>query len=132
MVDAFGDVRQLREYHAREIKPLLADAAMRPRVMAEAKRIAALQASARERGEGLDGPKVIAALKRASAGERKDKAKSRTGPSLITNEAGATLFTLMPKGSRKVVLELALSAKATNEDFHTAFQRELDRLRPSA
>jgi ParB family chromosome partitioning protein len=133
VVDAFGDVRQLREHHAREIKPLLADAATRPRVMAEAKRIAALQASAGERGEGLfDGPKVIAALKRAAVGQRKDLAKIRPRPSLVTNDAGATLFTLMPKGPRKVVLELALNARATNEDFHTAFQRELERLRPSA
>jgi len=133
VVDAFGDVRQLREHHAREIKPLLTDAATRPRVMAEAKRIAAVQASARERGEGvLDGPKVIAALKRAAAGEGKGLTKNRTGPSLVTNDAGATLFTLTTKGLTKVVLELALNAKATNEDFHTAFQRELDRLRPSA
>jgi len=131
VIDAFGDVRQLREHHAREIKPLLANTGMRPKVMAEAKRIAALQASASERGEGLlDGPKVLAALKRAAAGGQRDSAKAPTRPSSITNEAGTTLFTLMPKGPRKVVLELALNAKATNEDFHVAFQRELDRLRP--
>jgi ParB family chromosome partitioning protein len=131
VIDAFGDVRQLREHHAREIKPLLANAVMRPKVMAEAKRIAALQASVAKSGEGLlDGPKVLAALKRAAAEGQKNPAEGPTRPSLITNEAGATLFTLMSKGPRKVVLELALNAKATNEDFHIAFQRELDRLRP--
>jgi ParB family chromosome partitioning protein len=131
VIDAFGDVRQLREHHAREIKPLLANTAMRPKVMAEAKRIAALQVSASERGEGLlDGPKVLTALKRAAAGVQRESPKGSTRPSSITNEAGATLFTLTSKGPRKVVLELALNAKATNEEFQIAFQRELDRLRP--
>ena len=44
VVEAFGDVRQLRENHAREIKPLLADGGSRPRVMAEAKRLGLQQA----------------------------------------------------------------------------------------
>jgi ParB family chromosome partitioning protein len=54
----------------------------------------------------------------------------RASPSVITNAAGATLFTLAQKGPKKVVLELALDAVASNEDFRLAFERELDRLRP--
>ncbi|WP_426000328.1 hypothetical protein [Caulobacter sp. DWR1-3-2b1] len=48
----------------------------------------------------------------------------------MTNAAGATLFTLTTKGSKKVVLELALDAAASNADFAEAFQRELVRMRP--
>jgi len=131
IIEAFGDVRQLRENHAREIKPLLTVAATRPRVMVEAKRIAALQAAARETGEGaLEAPKVILALKRAASGQPADAGERRAVGLVITNEAGAALFTLAQKGPKKVVLELALDAKASNEDFRVAFERELDRLRP--
>jgi ParB family chromosome partitioning protein len=133
IVEAFGDVNQLRENHAREIKPLLADSATRPRVMAEAKRLAALHVAAREKGEGpLEAPKVIAALKRAASGEAAAAAGKREGAAVITNSSGATLFTLAQKSPKKVVLELALDAQATNADFGLAFQRELDRLRPEA
>ena len=128
VVEAFGDVRQLRENHAREIKPLLADGASRPRVMAEAKRLAVQQAEMIAKGQGpLDAPKVMVLLKRAAAGDAKQPGKPGTA---VTNAAGATLFTLATKGSKKVVLELALDAAASNADFAEAFQRELVRMRP--
>ena len=132
IVSAFGDVRQLRENHAREIKPLLADAASRPKVMAEAKRLAARQVAALGAGEGaLEAPKVIAALKQAVTGEPDAQSvKASNAPTVVTSDSGDTLFTLTPKGSRKMVLELALDAKASNEEFAAAFQRELARLRP--
>jgi ParB family chromosome partitioning protein len=131
IIEAFGDVGQLRENHAREIKPLLSVATTRTRVMAEAKRIAALQAAASEAGEGaLDAPKVILALKRAASDQPEVAGAARPGASIVTNAAGAALFTLARRGAKKVVLELALDADATNEDFHFAFQTELSRLRP--
>jgi ParB family chromosome partitioning protein len=131
VVEAFGDVRQLRENHAREIKPLLADGASRPRVMAEAKRLAVQQTEMIARGQGpLDAPKVMVLLKRAAAGDAKPMIKSGKPGTAVTNAAGATLFTLATKGSKKVVLELALDAAASNADFAEAFQRELLRMRP--
>ena len=131
VVEAFGDVRQLRENHAREIKPLLADGASRPRVMAEAKRLAAQQTEMIAKGQGpLDAPKVMVLLKRAAAGDAKPVSKAGKPGTAVTNAAGATLFTLATKGSKKVVLELALDAAASNADFAEAFQRELVRMRP--
>ncbi|MFD3263803.1 ParB/RepB/Spo0J family partition protein [Phenylobacterium ferrooxidans] len=131
VVEAFGDVRQLRENHAREIKPLLADGASRPRVMAEAKRLAVQQAEMIGKGQGpLDAPKVMVLLKRAAAGDTMPVSKAGKPGTAVTNAAGATLFTLATKGSKKVVLELALDAAASNADFAEAFQRELLRMRP--
>jgi ParB family chromosome partitioning protein len=131
VVEAFGDVRLLRENHAREIKPLLADGASRPRVMAEAKRLAAQQTEMIAKGQGpLDAPKVMVLLKRAAAGDAKPVSKAGKPGTAVTNAAGATLFTLATKGSKKVVLELALDAAASNADFAEAFQRELVRMRP--
>ena len=131
VVESFGDVRQMREHHAREIKPLLANSATRARVMAEARRIASLQAISGANGQPfMDAPKVISALKLAAAGQPHAAAPTYAAVTVVTSEAGTTLFTLTPKGSKKVVLELVLDAKATNEDFRLAFERELSRLRP--
>lgn len=129
VVEAFGDIRLLRENHAREIKPLLAEAASRSKVMGEAKRLAAEQAALAAAGKAaLEPPKVIAALKAAAATPK--TAKPAKGATVISSDSGAALFTLARKGPKTVVLELALDAAASNDDFQAAFQRELQRLRP--
>jgi ParB family chromosome partitioning protein len=78
----------------------------------------------------LEPSKVIAALKAAAAGPRAQPKPAKRG-TVISSENGAALFTLARKG-KTVVLELALDADASNADFATAFQRELQRLRPKA
>ena len=132
VVEAFGDPRQLKERHARTLKPLLADDGSRPKVMAEAKRLAGVQSAALANGKALiDAAKVVTLLAKAatSAPAKKPVAK---GVVAVTNDAGATLFTLARKGAKRVVLELALDAEASNADFQAAFARELDRVRPKA
>ena len=133
VVEAFGDPRQLKERHARTLKPLLADDASRPKVMAEAKRLAGVQAAAVASGKGLlDPAKVVTLLVKASAAPASAKKPTAKGVMNVTNEAGATLFTLARKGAKRVVLELSLDAEASNADFQAAFARELDRVRPKA
>jgi len=131
VVSAFGDVRVLRENHARELKPLLTEPGSRVRVLVAAKTLAERQAARREAGDDLVEPaKVVAAFKAAAAGQ---DAGSRPGPSATTqirNDAGAELFTLKPKSGGRLVLELALASSAPNADFLAAFERELTRVRP--
>ncbi|CAN7609957.1 ParB/RepB/Spo0J family partition protein [Phenylobacterium sp. LjRoot164] len=131
VVDAFGDVLQLRENHARELKPLLAADPARSRVMAAAKKLRADQVVRREAGQPvLEAPKVIAALKAAA----QDPAQSKpvAAASVVKNDKSVALFTVKPKGAGKAVLELSLDAAATNADFLAAFERELRRLRPAS
>ena len=72
VVEAFGDPRQLKERHARTLKPLLADNASRPKVMAEAKRLAGVQSAAVAGGKGLlDPAKVVTLLVKATAFRRR-------------------------------------------------------------
>lgn len=131
VVEAFGDVRLLRENHAREIKPLLADDNLRPRVMAAAKALAAEQMALSAAGKALlEPPKVMATLK--AAGMPKVAVMAAKGVTVISSDSGAALFTVARKGSKTVVLELSLDADASNADFQSAFQRELQRLRPKA
>lgn len=128
VVQAFGDVRQLRENHARELKPMLADAATRPKVLAAAAALTERQAARRLAGEGvLDAPKVVASLKAAA---RPEPQSAPAAPATVRNGEGAALFTVKPKGEGRAVLELVLKSAGSNEDFLKAFQDALARLRP--
>jgi ParB family chromosome partitioning protein len=132
VVAAFGDIRSLRENHARELKACLAANPMRGRVISAAQRIAAEQAARLKSGEPtLDAPKVVAALKAsAAAGAGEGRVPPPQAPRVVTTTAGAALFTLKPKGDLKIVLELALDSVASNAEFLAAFERELATLRP--
>ncbi|WP_293679210.1 ParB/RepB/Spo0J family partition protein [uncultured Phenylobacterium sp.] len=132
IVDAFGDIRALRENHAREIKPLLADSGSRSKVMAEATRLAVEQAALASAGKALLEPSKVIAVLKVAAASPKAQAKPGKGATVISSDSGTALFTLARKGSKTIVLELALDAEASNADFAAAFQRELQRLRPKA
>lgn len=130
VVEAFGDVRVLRENHARELKPHLVEAATRERLLSAARDLAARQAARLAAGDALiEAPKVVASLK--SAAQAQDaKATPPIAATTVRNAAGAALFTVKSKGEGRVVLELVLGSAGTNGDFVAAFERELGRLRP--
>lgn len=133
VVSAFGDVRVLRENHARELKPLLTEAGSRGRVLAAAKTFTERQAARRAAGDALVEPaKLVAALKAAAAGQEVSSRPSPAAATTVRNDAGAELFTVKPKSGGRVVLELALASAAPNGDFLSAFERELARLRPAS
>jgi ParB family chromosome partitioning protein len=134
VVAAFGDVRALRENHARELKPLLAAADVRARVLAAASAMAERQASRRAAGEPLlEAPRVVAALKAAAAAdEARPVIPSAAAATTIRNGAGAALFTVKPKAGGRAVIELVLNSAGSNSDFLAAFERELERLRPAS
>ncbi len=132
IVEAYSDIEQLKERHARAIKPLLNDPASRPKLMAEAKRLAAEQARRRQADEPLiEGAKVLESLKRAASGQGSTSAPA-PAPEVFSNAAGAKLFTLAPRGSKTAVIELSLRADASNGDFEAAFRQVLERLREPA
>ena len=130
VVDSFGDIRQLRENHARLIKPLLANDETRPKLMAAAKLLTAEQAERAKAGEPLlEAAKVIERLK-TSAAVKAARAAKRAGPRVISSAQGARLFSLVPKNAKRAMIELSLDANASNADFHDAFVAALAELRP--
>lgn len=130
IVESFGDIRQVRENHARLIKPLLVSDQSRPKVMAAAKALGAEQAARAAAKEPiLEAAKVIDRLKAAAAGKGASSASKAT-PQVMSSTAGARLFSLAPKGAKRAVIELALDADASNDDFHKAFASALAELRP--
>jgi ParB family chromosome partitioning protein len=132
VVAAFGDVRALKENHARGLKPMLGDTAGRARVLAAAASLAERQAARRTTGDPLlEAPKVVAALKAAASADGARPAIPAAPPTTIRNATGAALFTVKPKAGGRAVIELVLSSAASNSDFLAAFERELGRLRPA-
>ncbi|MGC1301904.1 MAG: ParB/RepB/Spo0J family partition protein [Caulobacteraceae bacterium] len=130
VVEAFGDIRQLRENHARLIKPLLMDPATRPKVMAEAKKLAAEQTRRMQAGEPiLEAAKVLEAIKGAAVGKG-TAPLAKPASRAVVSESGTHLFSLTPKGSKRAVIELSLDADAANADFQAAFRAALAELRP--
>jgi ParB family chromosome partitioning protein len=129
IVDAYGDIHELKERHARALKPLISNAATRPKVMAEAARLAEEQARRCGSGEPpVDGLKVLERLKGAAT-EPGRAGVSKSRPEVVTNATGARLFTLRRKGAKTAIFELSLDAKATDAEFHAALASTLSELR---
>jgi ParB family chromosome partitioning protein len=119
VVAAYPDVRQIRELHARQLKPLLADDAQRALVLARAAELAAAQAG---QGPALDGAKVIAAL-RASA---REAAPAKARETVYRRAHGESGLTARRRG-RSVQLEF--SEGLSPEALSVAFERFLDAYR---
>ena len=70
IVDAFASIRDIKERHARDLKPMLAEPKTTEKILAEADRLAAKHHAAREgRGAFMDGAEVMIALKKAARPE---------------------------------------------------------------
>jgi len=70
IVDAFASIRDIKERHARDLKPMLAEPKTTEKILAEADRLAAKHHTAREgRGTFMDGAEVMIALKKAARPE---------------------------------------------------------------
>ena len=96
VVAAFPSIRDIRELHARTLKPLLAKAEIRAAVVAEARRIA----TERGQGKGIDAAQVVSRL-RLTADPPRPRPQARQFRA-GTGQAGVTAR----RGSRKTVLEV--------------------------
>jgi ParB family transcriptional regulator, chromosome partitioning protein len=113
IVAAYRDVTEIRESHARALKPLLADFACAERIAARAREIAALQAV-----RPMAGPAVLAALRAAAKpSARKPAALRYAAPD------GSGAITVRPRG-RSVTAEFP--AGLTRDALEAAFRAYLD------
>jgi len=103
VVAAFASIRDLRELHARTLKPLLAISQTATAILEEAKRLARDQKAAREgQGAFVEAPQVVARLKAAAV---PDKPKRKGGARRYLpapKEPGITAR----RSGRKTVLEV--------------------------
>ena len=128
IIAAFGDVRLLRVNHVRELKPLLEQTDQKRRMLSEAHDLARKQLAAKSAGyDYLDPARVVQLLKAAAVGKPAQAAKSE--PQLVSSAGEAPLFTSVLKGRNKLILELRLDSRASDEDFVEAFRKELQEKR---
>ncbi|MEQ6250742.1 ParB/RepB/Spo0J family partition protein [Sulfitobacter sp. HNIBRBA3233] len=118
VVDAFPTIRDLRERHARDLKPLLARPATAEPVIAEALRIAAQQQTARNgRGAFVDPVEVMKRLRQA-AEPPKVKPQRTVEETIHSRSVGERGITARKRG-RKYQLEFddSLSAESLRGAF---------------
>ena len=119
VVAAFPSIRDIRELHARTLKPLLADEVAKREVLAEARRIGEIQNRARQNlGDLIDAPRVVARLRDAAKPRQSKPAVQRyfhapDDPGITARRSG-----------KKTILEVpdALTRKAAE----AAFRKFLD------
>ncbi|MEO1495319.1 MAG: ParB/RepB/Spo0J family partition protein, partial [Pseudomonadota bacterium] len=121
---AYGDLHDLREFHARRLKPCLAGMIMRERVLKEAGRLARDQAALRKAGKPrLAGAKVLAQLIAAANPEEREGEGAKPAPKIYRNAAGDPVLTatMKPKG-----LHLTLTPGTSRTDLEQAFAALMD------
>ena len=130
IVRAYPSPVELREFHARRLKPVLAEAGASARVLAAAGVLAEDQARRRAAGEApLPGATVLARLIAAGRGdEAPAPACGPAGPQRLHGAGGRLVMEAKPR--RGGGLALALAPGATRADLERAFARLLDEHAP--
>jgi len=119
VVSAFATIRDIRELHARTLKPLLKVPGNREKIVAAAHGLAARQSAARDgQGAFVEAPQVIATLK-ASVASRKPKVLSKE---TYKGSSGAALS--CSRRGQKYLLEF--DAKLSRKDLQEAIDAFLD------
>jgi ParB family transcriptional regulator, chromosome partitioning protein len=119
VVAAYPSIRDIKELHARVLKPLLADPKLARSVLDAARELAQEQEAARA-GQGalIDASLVLAALKSAAAGPK----RSRPPENVFRGDAADAAITLRKRGT-KVMLEF--SDKLSDTTLRVAFEAYL-------
>ncbi len=127
IVQAYGDVAELKVKHARLLKPLLNDRTTRNRVMAAAEELASLQEIAQREGRGLrNGQQVLKALQAAAQRKTPKKGKTRSVLVEYRSAAGKEMMSVSRQGRSGLVIRLAGNSGAKKEELMAAYERVLD------
>ncbi|MCY1128437.1 ParB/RepB/Spo0J family partition protein [Frigidibacter sp. RF13] len=119
VVAAYPSIREIKELHARVLKPLLADPKVASSVMQAARDLAERQAAARAgQGAPIEASTVLSFLKSAASGPK----RTRPPEQIFRGDADSTGVTLRKRGS-KVVLEF--SDKLSDASLRAAFEAYL-------
>lgn len=119
VIAAYPSIRDIKELHARVLKPLLADPNVAPSILDAARKLAENQVAARA-GQGalIDAAHVLGTLKTAASGPK----RSRPPEHIFRGDAEAIGVTLRKRGI-KVTLEF--SEKLSDTALRAAFEAYL-------
>lgn len=105
IVEAYADITDIKERHARDLNPLLSHPDKKKAVLDEAKAIGKVQRGALQgQGGALDGPAVIARLKTAATSKRPPR---RAQAIEYKSAAGTVLVRARKQKGRGLILEIA-------------------------
>ena len=116
IIAAYGNLRELKELHARLLKPFLGDAEAKARILAEARNLAAKQKTA-----PIAAAQVLARLK--AAGEGPKPQKSRDDKLILRRHPSESGVEVKQKGGR-VILEF--NENLSDDALRAAFQQYLE------
>lgn len=116
VVAAYPSIRDIKELHARILKPLLADPKLAPPILSVATELAEKQAAARNgRGAAIDAAQVLAKLRAAAAGPKRVKPAGQ----VFKGSAETAGMTLKKRGAK---LTLEFSEKLSEAALRSAFE----------
>lgn len=119
VIAAYPSIRDVKELHARVLKPLLADPKLMPSILEAARELSQKQASARMgQGSLVDAAQVLATLKTAATGPK----RLRPLEQVFRGDTEAAGVTLRKRGA-KVTLEF--SEKLSDTALRAAFEAYL-------
>lgn len=119
VVAAYQSIREIKELHARVLKPLLANPKVSPSILAAARDLAEKQAAARKgQGAPIEASAVLSSLRSAASGPR----RVRPPEQVFRGDADSAGVTLRKRGS-KVLLEF--SEKLSDASLRAALEAYL-------
>lgn len=127
IVEAYADITDIKERHARDLNPLLSHLDKKKAILDEAKAIGKVQRAAQQGQCGaLDGPAVIARLKATATSKRPPRRALE-----YKSAAGAVLVTARKQKGRGLILEIA-DGRDAEAILQACRQALLDCLGPEA
>ena len=117
IVNAYANIFDIKEAHARKLKPLLDDRKLKPRLIEKAQELVALQATLKaSEKDTLTGAQVVSEL--VSASKRKSKAKVSASKPLAEYEVnGCKALTVTKKGKGSLVLTVNIADGISKEEL---------------
>jgi len=117
IVNAYASIFDIKEAHARKLKPLLDDRKLKPRLVEKAQSLIAEQATLKASDkEALTGAQVVSEL--VSASKRKLKPKSNANKPLAEYEVnGHKALTVTKKGKGSLILTVNIADGISKEEL---------------
>jgi ParB family transcriptional regulator, chromosome partitioning protein len=123
IVDAYADIADIKERHARALSPLLKDTSKKAMILEKAEQLASIQKAEKESGgQMLAGDKVIAQLKAAASSPLKQKS-NKLAEKKYSN--GKAMLSLERKGRASLLMTIKTNSGASKTELMTAIEEAL-------
>lgn len=123
IVDAYADIADIKERHARALNPLLKDASKKALIMEKAEQLASIQKAEKESGgQMLAGDKVIAQLKAAASSPRKQRSNKLVEKKYSNGKA---MLSLERQGRASLLMTIKTNSGASKAELMTAIEEAL-------